>query len=77
MRKISADALARLPPILKDYRDEAGFVFLDIPVADAESSWTELTPEQREHVRALTETDRRRWDHNALIARVKGGGHAS
>lgn len=62
MRKVTTDALARLPEALKDYRDQAGFVFLDCPVSEAESGWTELTDEERASVRPLDKTDHRRWD---------------
>ncbi len=75
MKKASLEMLASLPPVLKDYRDASGYVFLDCPVADAQEGWTELTPEERDGVRPLTTSDARQWD--AWHARKGSGGDAA
>ncbi len=62
MRKVSKEALARQPPVYKDYADANGYVFLDVPVEEAEPGWVELTREQRDSVRPLSKVDAKQWD---------------
>lgn len=62
LRKQSLSKLATLPPPRASYRDANGYVFLDVLVSEAEPGWVELTPEQRDAVRPLSETDRRTRD---------------
>lgn len=62
MKKVSLEALARLPGVRRHYKDAHGYAFLNCLEADAEEGWTELTPEEREDVRPLDVTDKRRWE---------------
>lgn len=60
MKKVSLEALARLPAPTKNYKDRHGYVFLDR--TEAEPGWVELTPEECDAVRPLDVTDKRRWE---------------
>ncbi len=70
---------AEVPEETGDYYDRDGYVFLDVPVSDAQPDWVELTPEQRDHVRPMSKVDERQWEawharENPSAKQRRGGG---
>jgi hypothetical protein len=62
LRKRSLEALSTIETPRRHYRDANGYVFLNMPVTEARADWVELTPEQYDAVRPLSDVDRRQWD---------------